>query len=125
MFDEGAPASVAEVFRARGHVVILHGEVLEQGVPDKLVCKTALRNSAILVAVDADMKRLIHRYGTAPQHARFKHLSLIRFGCNGPMAVERAKQAMELIEAEWLFTQAKAARRLWIDIDNHWIKTHR
>jgi len=99
--------------------------VLAQGTPDKLVCAAAIANEAILVAVDGDMKQLTHRYGTAPQHARFKSLHLIRIGCNGPMAVARAEQAMELLEAEWLFTQAKPSRRMWVDISNHYIKTHR
>lgn len=125
MFDEGAPDSVANIFRERGHAVLLHREVLAQGAPDKLVCITALSNEAILVAVDADMKRLTTRYGSAPENARFKDLSLIRIGCNGPMAVARAEQAMELLEAEWAFSQAKAARRMWVDIANHHIKTHR
>ncbi len=125
MFDSSAPDSVAEVFRRRGHLVILHREVLPEGTHDHIVCATALANNAILVAVDADMKRLTHRYGSAPEHARFKELNLVRIGCNGPMAAARAEQAMDLIEAEWAFACGKAARRMWIDIGNHYIKTHR
>ena len=125
MLDAGAPDSVGQVFRERGHYVLLHRDVLPEKSPDKLVCITAVQNEAILIAVDSDMTRLVHRYGTAPQNARFKGLHLIRLGCSGPMAAERCAQAMDLIEAEWAFANAKTARRLWIDICNHWIKTCR
>ena len=30
-----------------------------------------------------------------------------------------------LIEHEWAYTDAKAARRLWIDVEPHTIRTHR
>lgn len=125
MLDAGAPDSVGQAFRNRGHFIILHRDVLPEKSPDKFVCITAIQNEAILIAVDSDMKQLIRRYGSAPQNARFKGLHLIRLGCSGPMAAERCGQAMDLIEAEWDFTVAKSARRLWIDICNHWIKTYR
>ena len=125
MLDSSAPDSVGGAFLGRGHSVILHREVLPDGTHDHIVCATALANNAILVAVDADMKRLAQRYGSAPQHARFKELHLIRIGCNGPMARARVEQAMDLIESEWAFACDKAARRMWIDICNHYIKTHR
>jgi predicted nuclease of predicted toxin-antitoxin system len=125
MLDAGAPDSVGDVFRTRGHFVILYREVLPEKQPDPVVCATALLNEAILIAVDADMKRLVRRYGAAPSHARFKQLHLIRIGCNGPMAAARVEQAMELLESEWAFAQAKAARRMWVDIGNHQITTHR
>jgi hypothetical protein len=84
-----------------------------------------LHNEAILVAVDADMKRLARKYGTSPGNARFKRLNLIRLGCDPVLAAKRLEQAMSLIEHEWAFTGAKAARRLWVDIEAHAIRSHR
>jgi predicted nuclease of predicted toxin-antitoxin system len=125
LLDEGAPDSVGRVFAQRGHTVIYHREVLPQGAPDEVVCAAALTNDAILIAVDGDMKRLAKRYGTTPENTRFARLSLIRIGCNGALSAQRVDQAMTLIEHEWGFTAAKAARRLWIDIGPHNIRTLR
>jgi hypothetical protein len=94
-------------------------------MPDEVVCATALTNDAILVAIDRDMTRLVKRYGMTPDSTRFERLNLIRIGCNGVLGAQRARHAMSLIEHEWAFCQEKAARRLWIDIAPHSIRTHR
>lgn len=125
MLDASTPDSVGPVCERRGREVIYHREVLEDGTPDHVVCATAIANEAVLVAVDADMERLTKRWGSTPETARFKHLSLIRVGCNGPMASKRVDQAMDLIELEWSYSQGKVARRLWVDVSAHFIKTHR
>lgn len=123
--DAGAPESVGHVFAQRGHTVIYHREILPERSPDDIVCAAALANDAILIAVDGDMKRLAKRYGSTPTSARFARLNLIRIGCNGALTAQRVDQAMSLIEHEWAFSEAKTARRLWIDIGPHLIRTHR
>jgi predicted nuclease of predicted toxin-antitoxin system len=123
--DASVPDSVGNSFAENGHNVIHHREVLPDGVPDEMVCATALRNDAILVAIDNDMRRLARRYGTGPNHDRFKQLSLIRIGCNPALAAKRVEQAMSLIEHEWAYAGTKAARRLWVDIEPHAIRSHR
>lgn len=125
LLDASVPDSVGAVFAQNGHTVIYHREVLTDGVPDEVVCATALRNEAVLIAIDNDMKRLARRYGTGPENARFKNLSIIRLGCNPVLAAKRVEQAMTLIEHEWAFTGAKAARRLWVDLEPHAIRSHR
>jgi hypothetical protein len=118
------PDSVGDVLKAHGHLVIFHRDVLSEKTPDDVVCATALENDAILVAIDADMKRMAKRYGAAVA-PRFEKLSLIQLCCTGPAAAARVDQAMALIEQEWAFVRAKAARRLWIDISTHFIRTNR
>ena len=125
LLDEGVPDSIGRVFEQRGHTVIYHRDVLTQGAPDEVVCGAALSNDAILIAVDGDMKRLAKRYGSAPSSARFARLNLIRIGCNGNLGAQRADQAMSLIEHEWAFSGLKTARRLWVDIAPHYIRSHR
>ena len=125
LLDAGVPDSVGRVFEQRGHIAIYHREVLPEGAPDEVVCAAALENEAILIACDGDMKRLVKRYGTAPDSARFAKLNLIRIGCNGVLASQRTDQAMTLIEHEWAFSALKAARRLWVDIAPHAIRSHR
>ncbi len=125
LLDEGAPDSIGRVFDSYGHFVIYHREVLDQGVADTVVCAAAVNNDAILIAVDGDMKRLAKRYGTAQISGRFERLNMIWIGCNGPLSSKRADQAMSFIQHEWDFSQAKSARRMWVEIGPHHLRTFR
>jgi hypothetical protein len=85
----------------------------------------AIQNDAALIAVDPDMKRLMKRYGSTADSARFKSLNLILLSCNPAMATKRIGQAMTFIEHEWEFACKKQARRLWVDIGAHRMATYR
>lgn len=106
-----------------GHKAIRHNDVLAEGATDVVVCETAMKNNAILVAVDTDMKRLTRRF--KPETERFKKLSVIHIGCNAPMAAKRMEQALSLIEHEFGISRKKAASRVWMEITNHHITTFR
>lgn len=108
---------------ANGHKVIPFEDVLQHGSNDIMVCTAAQANDAVLVAFDKDMKTLAKRWGVGAE--RFKRLNLIRFSCKKPMGVERLKQAMSLIEHEWQISDAKAARRLFVEIGTDVIRTYR
>jgi predicted nuclease of predicted toxin-antitoxin system len=123
--DAGVPDSVSEVLKAHGHLAILHREVLLDKTPDEVVCATALANEAILIAIDGDMKQMAKKYGVTPSGERFDKLDIIRLCCPEPMAAKRLEQALPLIEAEFAFAKAKAARRMWVDIGQHYIRTNR
>lgn len=126
LLDAGVPDSVGRAMETAGHIVIYHREVLPPKTPDEVVCLTALENKAILVAVDGDMKQFAKRYGQAGKpKQRFHDLSVILICCNEVIASKRIAQTMSLIEHEWMFAQAKKARRLWIDIASHSIKSNR
>ncbi|MBO0663600.1 DUF5615 family PIN-like protein [Jiella sp. MQZ9-1] len=123
--DEGVPASVADAFREMGHQAILHHEVLAEGVADDIVCTAALANAAILIAQDKDMKKIVQRFGTITPDDRFARLNMVRLCCKETLAVSRVRHALGLIEYEWSVANAKAARRLWVEIGSHYIKTYR
>jgi predicted nuclease of predicted toxin-antitoxin system len=125
LLDEGVPVSAGKVLIDRGHAVIYHHEALLSGSVDEVVCATAVHNEAILVAIDADMKRLAKAYGVTPSGDRFDRLSIIRLCCNEVLAVKRLEHALTLIEHEWAFAQAKKSRRMWVDVGPHFIRTHR
>lgn len=125
LLDEGVPDSFGEICRQRGYTVILHREALLGGVKDEVVCEAALRNDAILIAIDADMKQFARKYGVTPKNDRFKRLSIIRLCCNEVLAAKRLEQAFTLIEHEWNFAGAVAARRLWVDVHKDQIRTYR
>jgi predicted nuclease of predicted toxin-antitoxin system len=123
--DAGVPDSVGEVLRERGHSVIRYREVLPEKVPDAVVCATALANGAILVAIDNDVKQHARRYGKSITSERFKRLSIIRICCNEVLAAKRLKQAMSLVEHEWIISEDKVASRLWVDIGPHFFRSNR
>ncbi|MHC2619420.1 hypothetical protein ACVIW2_001452 [Bradyrhizobium huanghuaihaiense] len=116
---------MGDMFRGRGHFVILYREALPERIDDDVVCSTALANDAILLAIDPDMKRFPKRYGISHGSTRYAKLSLIWVGCNEVLAAKRIEQAMSLIEHEWKNSDEKASRRLWIEIGPHSIKTNR
>jgi predicted nuclease of predicted toxin-antitoxin system len=105
--------------------VFLHREVLLGGVKDEVVCEAALKNNAILIALDGDMKEFARKYGVTPRTDRFNRLNIIRLCCIETMAAKRMEQAFTLIEHEWQFAEALTARRMWIDLHKDYIRTHR
>jgi len=125
MLDEGTPVPAAAPFVERGHQVIHHNDVLDSGANDELVVATAILNQAVLIAVDADMRRMVKRFGAPGPTERYSRLSLLSIRCNEVMAAKRLANAMSLIEHEWDFACEKAARRMWVDIEPHKLITYR
>lgn len=105
--------------------MIFHRDVLLDKTPDIVVAETALRNDAILIAVDNDMKAIAQRYGMTPRGDRLDRLSMIRICCGEVIAAKRVVQAMSLIEHEWRFALQRSARRMWIDIALHYLRSNR
>lgn len=123
LLDEGVPRSVGETFAELGHTVIYHQDVLRPGVSDPLVAKTAQINDAVLIACDNDTKRMAGRYGRADP--KFERLNLIKFACPEPHAAGRLRQAIDLLRLEWDYAAGKVARRLYVEIGSHYIRTNR
>lgn len=121
--DEGVPTSVGRAFEESGHEVIYLRDCIPTGSPDDLVCVAAEANEAILVACDGDMKQLVKRFGVGK--GRFAKLSLIKLSVNSPACAPRTRQAMSLIEHEWVVADAKKARRLNIEVRSEVIRTIR
>lgn len=121
--DEGVPVQVGSVFEKQGHEVVYFKDAVKPGSPDPLVCAAALANDAILVAFDHDMKQLAKRRGVSGE--RFKRLNLIRLNCPEPMAALRLEAAMSFIEHEWTVGDAKTARRLFVEIATHVLRSFR
>ena len=125
LLDEGAPHSAAEPFAQSGYKTIFHGDVLDNGASDEMVAITAMLNEAVLIAVDLDMKRLARRFGAARDGGKFEKLDLIWIGCDPVMAAKRLSHSMSFIEHEWEVRCEKAARRMWVSIENHRLTTYR
>jgi len=124
LLDEGTPILSGDPFLEKGYRVIYHADVLEPSANDEVVAATAILNKAALIAVDLDMRRLVRRFGK-PDDNRFKSLDLIFVHCDAVMTAKRVAHAMSFIENEWSVRCEKAARRLWVNIDNHRLTTYR
>lgn len=123
--DAGVPDSVGHVLENRGHDVLYHRYLLPERTPDQVVAATSLANEAVLVAIDNDMKQIAQRYGMTARGDKFAKLSLLRFCCNETLAAKRLEFAMTFVEHEWEVTGAKAARRMWIEIRQHDLRSYR
>ena len=121
--DEGVPDSVGRVLREGGHEVIVLREAMARGAPDVLVCAVAEANDAILVALDGDMREIARSHGVSK--GRFRRLSLVKLSCPEPQAAARIREALSLIEHEWAVSQTKAARRLFVEIGAHVMRSWR
>ncbi len=116
---------VAEPLLNRGHVVIYHGDVLVSGTKDGDVALAAILNKAVLITVDPDFKRMVKRFGSPNLSERYSKLNLIFINCKPELAPKRLEHAMSFIENEWEVTCQKAARRLWVDIGPHYLRSYR
>jgi predicted nuclease of predicted toxin-antitoxin system len=125
LLDAGVPVSVGKVINAAGFEVLFHRDVLPEKTPDEVVCITAEENQAVLIAVDHDMKQMAKQYGVTPAGNKHSTLNIIRICCGEVMAAARIDQAIPLIMLEWEFCCAKTARRMWVDVGQHYLKTHR
>lgn len=121
--DEGAPRSVGLFLEGRGHDVLYLADVIARGSPDILVATVAMQNSAILVAVDKDMRQIARRHGIGGE--RFKRLNLLQFRCSEVKSVSRVREAASLIEHEWRVAGARLGRRFWVEVGDSYIRTHR
>jgi predicted nuclease of predicted toxin-antitoxin system len=123
VLDEGVPINVGQAFVAYGHEIILFDDIVRRGSEDTLVCIAAQANDAILVACDGDMRQIAKRHGIS--NDRFKRLNLIKLSCPEPMAHKRVEFAMSLIEHEWNVSTEKVARRLFLEIGTHFLRSNR
>jgi predicted nuclease of predicted toxin-antitoxin system len=121
--DEGVPDSVGHAFLEAGHHVGFLNKTLARGSSDYLVCTIADINSAILVALDGDMKRIAQSYGIGSR--RFLKLGLIKLSCFEPDAAKRIRTAMSLIEHEWMVTEGQEGRRIFVEISDTVMRSFR
>lgn len=115
--------SVGRCFERCGHPVIYFKDAAVPGASDQLVAALSTENNAVLVALDGDMKRLARQHGVG--QSRYRRLSLIKLTCREPRAAQRVTEAMTLIEHEWLLGNDASRRRIFIEIGDTYIRTHR
>src|SRR5712691_10972819 len=121
LLDHNVPDSVADVFRARGHIVLLVRNILPADSTDPLVATVSEQEGCILVSADRDFKVIAPRIPKG-QRQRFRKLSRIAIQCSEPLAAQRIDEAMTLIEAEYEIAQKRADKRMFVVIQKDGIK---
>jgi hypothetical protein len=75
------------------------------------------------------MKQFPRRFGISRTGSsgddRFARLSIIRLCCLETLAAKRLDQAMTFVEHEWVVSEDKVARRLWVEIGPHHLRSNR
>jgi predicted nuclease of predicted toxin-antitoxin system len=99
-------------------------DVLPTDTPDPIVAKTSQDMGAILISDDADFKNLAGRKANAHK-PRFRKLSRVNMKCKHAVAVNRIEAAITLIEFEYEIAQARADKRMIIDVQPTLIRTLR
>jgi predicted nuclease of predicted toxin-antitoxin system len=113
--DECVPDSVGKALQEAGHEVIFLRDVIAKGSPDEFVAKISEILGAILVTHDSDFRAIASRFSLG--QSKRKTLSRVSLGsCQGPKAVSRIREALSLIEHEWVFAQARNDKRIIIEI---------
>ena len=88
-----------------------------------MVCAIADINDAILVALDGDMKRIAQSYGIGAR--TYLKMGLIKLSCFEPEAAQRVRAAMSLIEHEWNVSEGSTGRRIFVEISDKVMRSHR
>lgn len=102
--------------------MIYGNQALAPRTPDPVVCLISLKENAILVAMDKDMKRIAKKNGVSSR--KFSRLSFVHLECLEIHAANRVKEAMSLLEHEWNRSE-NAVRRLHLIIGMGMIRTVR
>lgn len=121
--DQCVPDSVGRMLKVAGYTVELLRDKLATDSPDQLVATYSELSNAVLISLDRDFRSLAPRVGIGQR--RFRTLSRIGIRCDEPIAARRVKEALSLIEHEWVYAQARADKRMIVEIGSTYVRTIR
>jgi predicted nuclease of predicted toxin-antitoxin system len=116
--------SASRFLEERGHEVIRAKDKLPEGTQDPIVAKVAEDLSAILMSDDSDFSTIAARRPNA-QKRRFRKLSRVHLACKHSQALNRLAAAITLIEFEYEVAQARADKRMIVEVRPTLIRTLR
>jgi predicted nuclease of predicted toxin-antitoxin system len=121
LIDENVPASVADVFRIRGHHVEFVRDVLPCGTQDPIVARIGDRLSAIVVTWDRDFDQLVRRVPEGNK-AAFRRLGRITFSCSEVEGARLLESWIDHIELHYTKAQTNPDVRMIVQIQGQAIK---
>lgn len=117
LIDAHVPDDIAEVFRARGHDLVLARDEFADGTPDEVLAQWGHEERAVFVTWDRDVRRDFARRYVQGERNRFYNLSRISFAHLAVgHAVRRIENLIDLIEFEYAQVQQLSDRRLLMEI---------
>jgi predicted nuclease of predicted toxin-antitoxin system len=99
LIDQNVPDSVAQLFRARSHEVLLVRETLGREAPDQLIAPTAAREGLVIVTLDKDFRRFRKQAHTERQHPFLIGAGLLHIAMKETLGLARLNEEMVMIEA--------------------------
>jgi hypothetical protein len=100
LLDENVPIAVAQVLRETGHDVVVAADVVAAGSPDHVVAAAALQDGRVLVSHDRDFRRIDSLHAREANGGRFNALHRLLLSCAEPVAAERVRSFLPVIEAD-------------------------
>jgi predicted nuclease of predicted toxin-antitoxin system len=102
--DQNVPDSVGDVILAAGHRLARLRDAMDVTTPDPIIAVACAENSHVLISHDRDFRSTSKRFGLTQRQYR-KSLHRIHLRCPEPMSARRMRDAMSIIEFEWLLVQ--------------------
>lgn len=102
--DQNVPDSVGEAILAAGHQLTRLRDVMEVTTPDPIIAVACAERRQVLVSHDSDFRAMTKRQGQTRRKYQ-KNLHLVHLCCPEPDAAQRMRDAMSVIESEWLLVQ--------------------
>lgn len=120
--DHNVPDSVGRALTEAGHRVVRLREVMDKQSPDQVILVACSRNGHVLVHHDNDFKQLSKQLSISKRQYR-NSLHRIHLRCPEPESAQRIRDALTLIEAEWVYPRMDTP--MVIEIASHSIRVLR
>ena len=121
LIDENVPASVASLFKDRGHDVMLVADLFPAGSPDPVIAAIADRMGAIVVTWDRDFEQLVRRV-PAGNRAQFRRLGRISFRCNEARGRRLLERWIDMVEFHYERAREQPDFRMIVQIQESGVK---
>lgn len=122
LLDQNVAKAVADTLIEIGHTCEFSRALIPADADDPVVAIAAEEIGAILVSHDNDFKTIAPRV-VHGQRARFRKLSRIALQCPEPLAADRLRELMPVIEHLVSLAANKPDKRVIIFIQQHTMRT--
>ena len=110
LIDENVPDAVADIYRERGHEVLLVRDLFPAGTADEVIARRANELEAVVVTWNYKHFRALAARKTSRGSFRYPRLGLITYEIPYPEGVERTQRHIRLVENEYDYTQEQSER---------------
>jgi len=120
--DNNVPDSVGHSIVAAGHELTRLRDVMPHNSEDKTVAAACVLSGLVLVSFDNDFNSIAEKLSVSQAAARRLHR--IDMQCHEPQGATRIREAMSLIEHEWMHAKILGIPLL-VQLGNNFIRIRR